>query len=175
MDAVNTANVTCVKLLGKFLRRNACGCAAAAASVTIPRVEGFPLAVPVVVRFADCDSLGHVNNAVYFTYLEEARFAWFRTVFGEGGFRAHPIILADAKCSFRAAATHGEALEVGIRVARIGRSSFTHAYRIERVKDRAVVAEAESVGVGFDYEKNASRELGPAFREAIEKHKGPLG
>ena len=138
-------------------------------------MQGFPLVIPVVVRFADCDSLGHVNNAVYFTYLEEARFAWFRAAFGADGFRRHPIILADAKCSFRAAVSHGDALEVGIRVARIGRSSFTHAYRIEREKDRLLVAEAETVGVGFDYEKNASRELGADFRDAIEKHQGKLG
>lgn len=137
-------------------------------------MDGFPLVVPVTVRFRDCDSLGHVNNAVYFTYLEEARFRWFRDVFGEGGFEKHPIILAEAKCSFRAAATHGETLEVGIRVERIGRSSFAHRYRIEAAADRRLIAEGESVGVGFDYATKGSRELGAEFRAAIEKHQGPV-
>lgn len=137
-------------------------------------MDGFRLVVPVTVRFRDCDALGHVNNAVYFTYLEEARFRWFREVFGEGGFAKHSIILADAKCSFRAAATHGETLEVGIRVERIGRSSFAHRYRIEAAKDRRLVAEGESVGVGFDYETQASRELGADFRAAVEAHQGPI-
>lgn len=137
-------------------------------------MDGFRLVVPVTVRFRDCDALGHVNNAVYFTYLEEARFRWFREVFGETGFAKHSIILAEAKCSFRAAATHGEALGVGIRVERIGRSSFAHRYRIESVTGGRLIAEAESVGVGFDYATQASRELGADFRAAIEAHQGPL-
>ena len=137
-------------------------------------MDGFRLVVPVTVRFRDCDALGHVNNAVYFTYLEEARFRWFREVFGEGGFEKHSIILAEAKCSFRAAATHGELLEVGIRVERIGRSSFAHRYRIEATQPRRLVAEGESVGVGFDYAAKGSRELGADFRAAIEAHQGPL-
>lgn len=138
-------------------------------------MDGFRCVVPLTVRFRDCDSLGHVNNAVYFTYLEEARFRWFREVFGEGAFAHHSIILAEAKCSFRAPATFGEILDVGIRVERIGKSSFAHRYRIESQKDRRLIAEGESVGVGFDYQANKSRELGADFRAAIEKHQGPLG
>lgn len=136
-------------------------------------MEGFRCVVPITVRFRDCDALGHVNNAVYFTYLEEARFRWLRDVF-TGGFAEQAIILADAKCSFRASAKTGDELEVGIRVERIGRSSFTHRYRIERVADRVVIAEAESVAVGFDYGTQKPRELGEAFRAAVEKHQGPV-
>lgn len=139
-------------------------------------MDGFRCVVPVTVRFRDCDALGHVNNAVYFTYLEEARFRWFREVFGEGAFAHHSIILAEAKCSFRAPATFGEVLNVGIRVERIGRSSFAHRYRVESQKDGRLIAEGESVGVGFDYATNKSRELDASFRTAIEKHQGgPVG
>ena len=137
-------------------------------------MEGFRCVVPLSVRFRDCDPLGHVNNAVYFTYLEEARFRWFREVFGEGRFAEQSVILADAKCSFRASAKPGDALEIGIRVERIGRSSFTHRYRIERASDRLLIAEAESVAVGFDYATQKSRELDAAFRAAVERHQGPL-
>ena len=136
-------------------------------------VDGFPCVKEIVVRFADCDPLGHVNNAKYFTYLEEARFHWFRSVFGEDGFRRHPIILAEARCSFRSAAKPGDRLRVGIRVQRIGRSSFTHGYRIEDDGGR-LVAEAESVGVGFDYATNGTRELGEEFRRAILAHQGSI-
>ncbi len=137
-------------------------------------VDGFPCVVPVRVRFADCDPLGHLNNARYFTYLEEARFAWFRAVFGEGGFQRHSIILAHAACSFRSAAVPYEELRVGIRVARIGRSSFTHAYRMESAADGRLVAEAETVGVRFDYAANAPCPLGDDFRSAVEAHQGPV-
>src|SRR4029453_1676935 len=47
----------------------------------------------VEVRFCDCDPLGHVNNAVYLSYLEAARFSWWRRVFGPNGFPAHGFII----------------------------------------------------------------------------------
>ncbi len=137
-------------------------------------MDGFVCVLPVTIRFSDCDPLGHLNNAKFFTLLEEARFAWFQTVFGEAGFRRHPIILGEAACTFRAAAMPGEILDIGIRVERIGRASFEHVYRIESQKDRRLIAEARTTGVGFDYEKQGSRELGPEFRAAIEKHQGPV-
>ena len=137
-------------------------------------MNGFPLVVPIAVRFSDCDPLGHLNNSVFFTLLEEARFAWLREVFGDDGARRHPIILGEATCTFRAPAMPGEALSIGIRVERIGRASFDHRYRIESAKDGRLIAEAKTTGVGYDYEKNSSRELGPEFRAAIEKHQGVL-
>ena len=137
-------------------------------------MEGFRCIAPVTVRFRDCDPMGHVNNAVYFTYLEEARFRWIREVLGPDGFAKHGIILADAKCSFRSAAKPGEALEVGVRVTRIGRSSFQHVYRVEKVEGRVLIAEAESVGVGFDYATERPRELGDEFRRLVEAYQGPL-
>lgn len=42
-------------------------------------MEGFPFVHRETVRFSDLDGMGHVNNAVYSTYLEQARLAWFGT------------------------------------------------------------------------------------------------
>src|SRR5207249_6911832 len=114
-------------------------------------MEGFRCVIPVTVRFADCDPLGHLNNAVFFTYLEEARYAWFRQVLGEEGFARHPVILAEACCTFRAQVRHGDVLQIGIRVERIGRSSFDHGYRIENRETAKLVAEGRTVAVGYDY------------------------
>jgi acyl-CoA thioester hydrolase len=62
-----------------------------------------------MVRFRDCDPLGHVNNAVYLTYLEQARFTLWRQQIGfvarpvsEGGKRGEGMILARAEIDFRA-------------------------------------------------------------------------
>ncbi|HVO30059.1 MAG TPA: thioesterase family protein [bacterium] len=137
-------------------------------------MEGFPLAIEIVVRFSDCDPIGHVNNATYFSYLEEARFAWFRAALGENSFEKHPIILGEATCTFRAAAAPGDTLLVGIRVERIGRASFDHKYRLERKSDGKLIAEAKTTAVGYDYATNASRELGAEFRAAVERHQGKI-
>jgi acyl-CoA thioester hydrolase len=110
------------------------------------------------VRFRDCDPLGHVNNAVYLTYLEQARFALWRRQLGETyrvdrpGARGGPgFIMARAEVDFRAQARYGAELEVRLHLAAIGRTSFTYAYEIVDAADERVMAAARTVQVWFDY------------------------
>jgi acyl-CoA thioesterase FadM len=56
------------------------------------------------VLFRDCDPMGHVNNAVYLTYLEAARFAWWRNAFGAQGLKEHGFIVARVEIDYRKAA-----------------------------------------------------------------------
>ena len=81
------------------------------------------------VRFRDCDALGHVNNAVYLTYLEQARFAHWQRLTGTSGI-PRTFILARVECDYRAQATAGDRLVVRLRVAAVGNSSFTFEYQI---------------------------------------------
>jgi acyl-CoA thioester hydrolase len=107
----------------------------------------------IEVRFRDCDPLGHVNNAVYLTYLEQARLFHWRSLWGFG-ITPNPstpgVILARAEIDFRIPAKYGETLEVGIDVAAIGRTSFTYDYEIVDA-ERRVVASARTVQVMYDY------------------------
>ena len=106
------------------------------------------------VRFRDCDPMGHVNNAVYLTYLEQARFAHWRAVWGfnfEGLPENAPgVILARAEIDYRRPARYGDMLEVQISLERIGTTSFAYSYRIVDQNDE-IVAEARSVQVMYDY------------------------
>jgi acyl-CoA thioester hydrolase len=109
------------------------------------------------VRFRDCDPMGHVNNAVYLTYLEQARFAQWGALWGFGeqplpGNRtpAPGIILARVEIDYRKPARYGDRLEFRIGLAGIGRSSFTYEYEIVDAGG-AVVAVARSVQVMYDY------------------------
>ncbi|MEW6323590.1 MAG: thioesterase family protein [Acidobacteriota bacterium] len=105
----------------------------------------------VEVRFRDCDPMGHVNNAVYLTYLEVARFGYWREVVGEPG--VFPgLILARAEADFRAPAGPGDVLEVRLRVDAIGRTSFTFVAEIVRPADGVKVLDARTVMVVYDYE-----------------------
>ena len=81
----------------------------------------------IEVRFRDCDALGHVNNAVYLTYLEQARFAHWQRLTGVSGI-PRSFILARVECDYRAQATAGERLVVRLHVAAVGNSSFTFEY-----------------------------------------------
>ena len=92
-------------------------------------VEGFPVVVPIQVRFRDLDALGHVNNAVYLTYLEVARVAYFSRLQRDWLEKGH-FILARAEVDFLRPILLEDPVEVGVRVARLGRSSFDMEYLV---------------------------------------------
>jgi len=123
------------------------------------------------VRFRDCDPLGHVNNAAYFTYFEQARFHHWRALgidlreppSGTPGF-----ILARAECDFEAQATYGDELEVRLRVVGVGRTSFTYAYELVKVATGERVASARSVQVCYDYAARRPVEIPASLRAALE-------
>jgi acyl-CoA thioester hydrolase len=113
----------------------------------------------VQVRFNDCDPLGHANNALYLTYLEQARFALWRAQLGfvaraaaSPGPRGVGFILARAEVDFRAQVRYGDELDVCVRLAGVGRSSFTYEYEIVDAAAGHVVAAARTVQVRFDYD-----------------------
>src|SRR3954470_7401888 len=102
------------------------------------------------VRFRDCDAMGHVNHAVYFTYLEQCRLTFWRERTGTAS-PLTAIIIARAECDYRAAAHFGDELEIRMRLGAIGRSSFALEYEIvERSSDR-LVANGKTVQVSYDY------------------------
>lgn len=135
------------------------------------------------VRFADTDAMGHVNNAVYLTYCESARIAYWTDVTGEavrlGTEGAESLILAEARITYRAPAFHGETITVETRAIRIGRSSFILEHRLTaRVSDgpSRLVATSESILVRYDYAADAPIAVSAAHRAAIETFEGrPLG
>ena len=119
------------------------------------------------VRFRDCDGLGHVNNAVYLTYLEQARFAFWQRLTGVSGI-PHSFIVARVECDYRAQATAGDRLLVRLRVSAVGRSSFTFEYEIVNGRTREVVATARTVQVMYDYTEGRSIPVPDDIRARLE-------
>ena len=115
------------------------------------------------VRFRDCDSLGHVNNAVYLTYLEEARV----DLRNEFGFDWTQMILARCEIDFRDQVSVGEVVEVTMWPTRVGNKSFDLAYEL-KVGDR-LVAEAKTVLVAFDYARGESVPLRDDWRKLLSE------
>jgi acyl-CoA thioester hydrolase len=124
-------------------------------------VEGFDYVHHETVRFRDVDELGHVNNAVFLTYLEEARIGFLQPL----GATASGMILARVEIDFRAPLRTGDELEIGVRPVGVGTKSFELAYEI-RARD-TVAAEAKTVLVSFDYETGLAVEVPQAWREAL--------
>ncbi len=105
----------------------------------------------VAVRFRDLDPMGHVNNAVYNSYLEEARMAYWKLAQPETSLESIPFILARVEIDYRSPALSREVIRVALRAEWIGEKSFAFSYFLsEKVSGRAV-AEALSIQVYFDY------------------------
>ena len=106
------------------------------------------------VRFRDCDPMGHVNNAVYLTYLEQTRFSHWRSLWGFGTSQltaARPgVILARVECDYKRPAKYGDMLDIRMTVAELGRSSFRYEYEIVDEQGRTVLT-ATTVQVMYDY------------------------
>jgi acyl-CoA thioester hydrolase len=103
------------------------------------------------VRFRDLDALGHVNNAVFLTYIESARVAFLVDLGAATTLEDMAIIVARIEIDFRAPVGFGEEVEIAVRASRFGDKSFDLDYEL-RV-DGKIVAEAKSVLVGYDYDK----------------------
>jgi acyl-CoA thioester hydrolase len=126
----------------------------------------------VEVRFRDVDAMKVVNNAVYFTYLEQARLAYWRAAVGDFKLDDLQVILAHAECDYRSPATLGDQLEVRIRVSSIGHASFTCDYEIVDLRDERLVATARTVQVMYDYGAGKVIPVPDAIRARFEQIEG---
>jgi acyl-CoA thioester hydrolase len=113
------------------------------------------------VRFRDLDSLAHMNNAVYATFLEQARIAFL----SQYDAQVENMILARLEIDFRSPAELGETVEIAVTPTRIGTKSFDLEY-VMRAGER-VIAEAKTVLVAYDYDRAQSVEIPEAWKERL--------
>jgi len=136
--------------------------------------EVFHCSTPITVRFRDLDAFGHVNNAVYFTFMEMARVAYFTHVglLKSGEFPSPFFIIAEATCQFKAPIDMETPLVVQVRVSRLGNSSFDMEYRLIDEVNGTVLATGRTVQVTFDYSAGRSVPLPDEWRAAIVQLEG---
>lgn len=130
-------------------------------------LSGYAFVFSVEVRFRDLDALGHVNNAVFLTYLESARIAYWLELSGRSGLAGMDLILARVEIDYRSQAGYRDQLEVGVRVAALGRSSVTMEFRIVERKAQRLVAESRNVMVYYDYAANRSLPIPDELRSKL--------
>jgi acyl-CoA thioester hydrolase len=130
-------------------------------------LNGFRFVFPIEVRFRDIDAIGHVNNAVFLTYLESARIAYWLELTGRDGLAGMDMILARVEIDYRSPAGYREQLDVGARIASLRRSSFTMEQRIVERTSQRLVAEARNVCVHYDYRAGRSQPIPDDLRRRI--------
>jgi acyl-CoA thioester hydrolase len=117
------------------------------------------------VRFRDVDAMHHVNNAVYATYLEQARVDYYADVL-DVGLDDIDTVLVNLEIDYRSQIELDDPVTVAMGVRSIGESSVTMGYEV-RVGDR-VAATAETVQVYVDPEGGGSRPLPAAWVDRME-------
>lgn len=123
--------------------------------------------VPLATRYADYDTKGHVNNAVFLTYFEIARHAaWVDRMGGGADF---PFILAEATVRYVSQAMIGEPLDIEIATAEVRTKAWVWSYVIRAAPDDRVVAEGRTVQVMFDYDARCTIPIPDEFRARLAR------
>lgn len=128
-----------------------------------------PYTHQIQLRFSDLDAMGHVNNARYLSYIEDARIGLLRQIIDTMDEQAPPgLILARSEIDHRRPITLStEPLQVDVWVADVGRKSFTLEYDVRQAGQ--VAAQARSVMVAFDYATASARPLNSQERADLER------
>lgn len=132
----------------------------------------FAFTYPITVHLRDLDGLGHVNNAVYLTYLETARNRWVFDLRGKTKVTDFDFILAHTSVDFRAAAELYDTVLVKLRPTRVGNSSWDLQYECRDQATGRLLIEARSVQVMYNYATGRSAPVPEEFRRILEAEIG---
>lgn len=128
-------------------------------------MTGMPFETDVSVRYSDLDTLGHVNNASYATYLEEARLAYFEEAVDDS-MDGKAMVVANMDLDFHAPIEE-RSVTVGVGIRDVGDRSF--AFEYELVSGGETVLTGTTVQVRVDPETGDSLPVPNEWREAFER------
>ena len=125
--------------------------------------------VPVPTRWADNDVYGHVNNVTYYSYFDTAVNTY---LIAQGVLDIHSGavigLVVETGCQFCAPAAFPEQLEVGVRLAHLGRSSVRYELAVFRSQEATACAQGHFVHVYVDRVSRRPVELPEALRGVLE-------
>ena len=124
----------------------------------------------VEVRFVDIDAFGHVNNANYLSYIEQARVNYFDGIVNwPYDWSKEGIILAKAELDYIQPIKFKDEITIYTRCSRLGNKSLDLEYRIIKIQDgkEILMADANTVLVAFDYINKKPIEVPADWRRAL--------
>jgi acyl-CoA thioester hydrolase len=124
----------------------------------------------VPVRFVDVDAFGHVNNANYLTYAEEARIKYFDSVLPDINWKDEGLILASAKVDYVQPILLKDKLLISVRCTRIGNKSFELDYEYQ--VGFVLKAKVNTVLVAFNYLEQKSIAVPENWRKELMLFEG---
>lgn len=135
--------------------------------------DKFPYEVMIEVAFRDIDAFGHVNNAVFFSYMEYARVKFAIELFEDSNLATEslldiPLILVEATCTYHSPALLSEKMTLGVGVSRFGNKSFDLIYRFTG-EDGRLIAAGKTVQVMYDYGLGRSFPVPDMIKEKVRE------
>ena len=132
------------------------------------RLKEYTVVETVKVRWSEMDFFGHVNNNIYFRYFEIARFKYYEKIgiMDMRTDRGIGPIMKKSSCEYLHPLTYPDVIHSGVRVTRIGTTSFTMVFSV--FSERAGAAAAgETVLVMYDYKRGEKTAIPDDVRKAI--------
>lgn len=145
--------------------------------VPIPPLKPAPVTITIPIHWGDMDALGHVNNVLFFRYLESARVAYIqalglsslREIRPADGSPAVGFILQHAQCRFRRPVIYPDTLRVTARLQSIESDRFSLEHEIISDSQRDVAALGTGTIVTYDYTQQTKTPMPDEIRLAIER------
>jgi acyl-CoA thioester hydrolase len=118
------------------------------------------------IRFADIDVMGHVNNAVYLSYFEQARIHFFRELIGEKwDWRKAGILVAKNEINYLSPVYLNDHININLQISQIGNKSFSLIYELKR--EDTVCANGLTVVVCYDHETQQTIAIPEQLRKVL--------
>jgi len=122
----------------------------------------------IPIRWGDMDAMGHVNNTVYFRYMEQARIGWFGALVpGDEAWASTGIVIANASCNYKRAITYPGTVEVKLYVGTPGGSSVPTYYELRVGGDDKPYADGAAVVVFVDMKQQKPARIPERIRNRL--------
>jgi len=124
----------------------------------------------IALRWGDMDAMGHVNNTVYFRFMEQARIGWFDRLVPDGeAWRSTGIVIANASCNYKRAITYPGTVEVRLFVGAPGGASVPTFYELRVDDDPVPYADGAATVVFVDMATQKSKRIPDMIRARLER------
>lgn len=121
----------------------------------------------IPIRWGDMDAMGHVNNTVYFRYMEQARIGWFEALLPQAdAWHSTGIVIVNASCNFRKPINYPGSVEVRMFAGAPGGSSVPTFYELKI--DDEIYADGAATVVFIDMQKQKPIRIPDSIREVIQ-------
>lgn len=137
---------------------------------TTPRRADYRHFQPITTRWHDNDIYGHVNNVTYYSFFDSAVNTY---LIEQGGLDIHEGsvvgFVVSSSCDYFASVAYPQAIEVGLRVGKLGNSSVQYELAVFKAGEEQACAAGRFVHVFVERESNRPAAIPDALRQALQR------